>query len=212
MIKPQRTDAIYNEYVKDFYRHIEDYDWNDVTDHWRGLESVLHRYRERQVMRLLRSYGTGEKYLDIGCGTGLILRHLPAGSVGIDLNERHLSRARKYAPKAHVQIGDAEQLPFEASSFDTIVCTEVLEHLVFPEKALSEINRVLKTGGWLIGSTPAHAMLWRMRFLSSTHYHNEPFHNEFTQAELNRLFASFNYALTKKRFFHSMFFFVVQKQ
>ncbi len=158
MLKPLRKDEDYNEYVKDFYRKIEDYDWNDVTDNWRGLESLLHRHRERKVQQLINRYGVGDKYLDVGCGTGLILRHLPAGSVGIDLNPKHLKRAQKYVPKAKVQLGDAEKLEFDDESFSTVICTEVLEHLVNSDSAVSEIKRVSKSGGIMIWSTPRKAL------------------------------------------------------
>lgn len=211
MRHPLRLDNDYNEYVKDFYRKIEDYDWVSVTDKWTGLESFLHRNRESQMKALIASYGKPGKYLDVGCGTGLILRHLPPGAVGIDLNPRHLLRAQKHAPHATVQQADAEHLPFDPGSFSTVVCTEVLEHLVHPEDALAGIMSVLQPGGRLIGSTPRHALLWRLRFLSSTHYHNEPFHNEFEEKELRALFAPYRLLYLKKGFFRSTFFFVVEK-
>ena len=211
MLKPLRKDEDYNEYVKDFYRKIEDYDWNDVTDNWRGLESLLHRHRERKVQQLINRYGVGDKYLDVGCGTGLILRHLPAGSVGIDLNPKHLKRAQKYVPKAKVQLGDAEKLEFDDESFSTVICTEVLEHLVNSDSAVSEIKRVLKSGGIMIGSTPRKALLWRFRFLSSTHYHNEPFHREYVEKEIRKLLSPLKLVALTTGFFGSSFFFVAKK-
>ena len=211
MRRPLRRDTDYNEYVKDFYRKIEDYDWNQVTDRWSGPESLLHRSREKALVRLIRQYGRGEHYLDVGCGTGLILRHLPAGSVGIDLNPRHLERAAKYAPQAHVQTGDAEKMSFPDGSFSTVVCTEMLEHLVQPEQALAEIFRVLQPGGRLLGSTPRWSLVWRFRFLSSTHYHNEPFHNEFTTSEIRELFAAFKVLELRTIFLRANFLFALEK-
>lgn len=209
--RPLRTDEEYTEYVKDFYRTIEDYDWNKITDEKTGLESILHSKREAIMKKQIGKWGAKGRYLDVGCGTGLILRHLPEGSTGIDLNPRHLARAKAYVPSASLMIGDAEHIPFPDNSFDTIICTEVLEHLVHPEQALSEIFRVLLPGGRLIGSTPRHALLWRFRFLSSTHYHNEPFHNEFTHGELESLFQKWQVLELKRGCYGAMFFFVVQK-
>jgi ubiquinone/menaquinone biosynthesis C-methylase UbiE len=211
MRRPPRRDNDYNEYVKDFYRKIEDYDWNQVTDHWSGPESLLHRSRERALTRLVRQYGRGDRYLDVGCGTGLILRHLPAGAVGIDLNPRHLERAARYAPQARVQTGDAEKLSFPDGSFSTVVFTEILEHLVQPEQALAEIFRVLEPGGRLLGSTPRWSLVWRFRFLSSTHYHNEPFHNEFTTSEIRDLFAAFKVLELRTIFLRANFLFALEK-
>lgn len=210
--RPLRNDNEYTEYVKDFYRAIEDYDWNKVSDEKIGLESLLHRKREKIMKRQIAKWGVGENYLDVGCGTGLILRHLPHGATGIDLNPRHLERAKQYVPDAVLTIGDAEHIPFADHSFSTVICTEVLEHLVHPGRALSEIFRVLQPGGRLIGSTPRHALLWRLRFLSSTHYHNEPFHNEFTKRELTELFSPWDVRELACRCYNAMFFFVVQKK
>lgn len=210
--RPLRTDDTYTEYVKDFYRAIEDYDWNAVSDKKIGLESILHRKREKIMMRQIAAWGVGETYLDVGCGTGLILRHLPQGSTGIDLNPRHLARAKTYVPSAHLVQSDAEHIPFEDNSFSTVICTEVLEHLVHPRQALSEIFRVLQPGGRLIGSTPRHALIWKLRFLSSTHYHNEPFHNEFTTKELTELFSPWDVRELVCKCYNAIFFFVVQNK
>lgn len=210
MRKPLRQDNEYNEYVKDFYRKIESYDWVEVTDRFKGLESFFHRARERSMKKLINRYGTGDCYLDVGCGTGLILRHLPPGAMGIDLNPRHLEQAHRHCPHATVQIGDAEHIPFPDNAFTTVICTEVLEHLVHPETALAEIRRVLQPGGRLIGSTPRKAFLWRFRFLSSTHFHNEPFHNEFLRPELEALCKPFKTLMLKTGFLWSNYFFVLE--
>jgi SAM-dependent methyltransferase len=50
-------------------------------------------------------------------------------------------------------VGDAHSLPFEDNSFGHIICTEVLEHLHTPQKAVDEMYRVLKPEGSLILTT-----------------------------------------------------------
>ena len=51
-------------------------------------------------------------------------------------------------------IGDAQNLPFKPKSFDTVLCSEVIEHVKEPYTALKEINRVLKKSGILILTAP----------------------------------------------------------
>ena len=51
-------------------------------------------------------------------------------------------------------VGDACYLPFAGHTADAVICTEVLEHVRHPTKALKEINRVLRQGGHLVLSTP----------------------------------------------------------
>ncbi len=175
--------AEWAEWVKDYYRDVETYDWVDVADNLRGPEAFFHRIRARDVRDLVATYGRGP-YLDAGCGTGLNLRDLPPGSVGIDINPRNVALVRSRLPDRPVFVADIEDIPFPGRTFGTIICTEVLEHVPDPDGALEEIARVLKPGGVLIGTTPAHSPIWRLRFLSSTCPRDEPFHNEYTADEI----------------------------
>lgn len=51
-------------------------------------------------------------------------------------------------------VGSAENMPIESNSFDGILCTQVLEHIAHPEKAVREMYRVLKPGGILLLTAP----------------------------------------------------------
>lgn len=188
---PFATEGEWAEWVKDYYREDETYDWVDVADNLRGLESFFHRNRRRVVRGLVRRFGGGEPILDAGCGTGLNLETLPAGSTGLDINPRNLALVRQRLPHQTAVEGDLEAMPFADASFATVVCTEVLEHVPHPELALREIRRVLKPGGVLIGSVPARSAIWRLRFLSSTCPRNEPFHHEYRAEEVRETLAGF---------------------
>jgi SAM-dependent methyltransferase len=180
--------AAWSEWVKDYYRDVETYDWVDVADHLRGLEAFFHRNRARVVRRMIARYAVaGAPILDAGCGTGLNLRHLPKGSVGIDINPRNVALLRDRLPDHVVLEGDVEHLPFVDGSFGTVLCTEVIEHIPDPSAALAEYRRVLRPGGVLVGSVPARSMIWKLRFLSSTCPHSEPFHNEYLPAEVRTM-------------------------
>ena len=185
------SDEAWSEWVLDYYRNVEDYDWVDVADNFRGLESFFHRNRRWVVRRLVRRYNGGEPMLDAGCGTGLNLQSLPAGSTGIDINPRNVDRIRKRLPQQTAVLGDIEHMPFDDETFGTAICTEVLEHVPHPDAALREIRRVLKPGGRLIGSVPARSAIWKLRFLSSTCPRDEPFHNEYKPDEVKALLRDF---------------------
>lgn len=156
--------------------------------------------------------------LEVGCGTGLILRHLPAGSVGLDLNPRNLERLKKYVPGAKGRLCDVEEgIPYPDATFDLVVAAEVLEHLIYPEKVIGEIYRVLKNGGVLIGSVPRKSLFWKLRFLSITYHSNtrhykikEPFHNEMLANELKDLLHT-SFSQTKIYPTISNIFFIVPK-
>ena len=92
-------------------------------------------------------------FLDVGCGTGVILLNLYeknpcAQYFGLDLSEKMLSHAKeRLGARASLTQGDSENLPYQDSSFDAVSCSESFHHYPNPQKALSEIKRVLKTGG-----------------------------------------------------------------
>lgn len=182
----------WSEWVKDYYRDKEEYDWVEVADNFVGLETFFHRSRARSVRKFVQRNAVPEHtILDAGCGTGLNLRNLPPGSVGLDLNPRNVELVVRRLPDHPVMLGDLEAMPFEDESFGTVLCTEVLEHVPNPDKALAEIRRVLRPGGILIGSVPARSMIWKLRFLSSTCPGDEPFHNKYRKHEVRAMLDDF---------------------
>lgn len=88
--------------------------------------------------------------LDAGCGKGEFLDRLgPATrrAVGIDLSKESVRRAGHNAALA---LGTLEALPFRDETFDLITCRWVVEHLEDPRMSLSELNRVLRSGGRMV--------------------------------------------------------------
>jgi 2-polyprenyl-3-methyl-5-hydroxy-6-metoxy-1,4-benzoquinol methylase len=127
----------------------------------------------------------GDRVLDVGCGTGRhaceIFRTLGADVVGIDLNMEDL---RKAALTLYLMDGvdhgswvisraDATKLPFRDSSFDVVICSEVLEHIPGNREAIAELVRVLKPGKDLVVSVPRF-LPERICWALSSDYHNEP--------------------------------------
>ena len=106
-------------------------------------------YRDRVAFR----HVTGNDILDAGCGEGITLEKLtrlfPERRVlGIDTEAENLEICRRH--RLPVQEGSLYALPFADASFDTVLFSEVIEHLDSPGKALSEIYRVMRPGGRVI--------------------------------------------------------------
>lgn len=96
-----------------------------------------------------------KKILDVGCGPGLYAKKLTKKSAkvkGIDLSEELIKIARQENPKLDFKVGDIEKLPYKNSEFDIVLATLVLGHLSNWDKALKEINRVLKKEGVFVFS------------------------------------------------------------
>jgi len=102
------------------------------------------------------------KGLDLGCGKGYVtvqLTSLGYKMIGIDISRKNIENAisRQIAgDNPSFLIGDAENLPLniKRNILDFVVCTEVLEHLNHPDRALNSINKVLKDDGLLIVTVP----------------------------------------------------------
>jgi SAM-dependent methyltransferase len=95
------------------------------------------------------------RWIDIGCGTGaftseLIRRCSPSEVVGIDPAADQLSfaRGRPELTGVDFQVGDAQSLPYADDSFDVAVMALVIHFVPDPAKAVSEMARVVRPGGW----------------------------------------------------------------
>lgn len=90
-----------------------------------------------------------ETILDAGCGEGFSLNKLAINKIGkkfegVDGSKTALSLGRKLFPHLVFKYGNVYKLPYKDNFFDLVICTEVLEHLHNPKKALHEILRVSK--------------------------------------------------------------------
>lgn len=108
------------------------------------------------LVKLLNYSRKAEKILDCGCGEGKtldILWNKEKEYVGIDLSRRSIKSAEKrFAGRLNTRflVGNIETLKFEDSSFDLVFSSYTLEHVNDPDKAVSEMIRMLKPGGRLV--------------------------------------------------------------
>jgi ubiquinone/menaquinone biosynthesis C-methylase UbiE len=144
----------------------------------------------------------GTVALDVGCGTGLItneFRRRFQRTIALDLNRWALSRMDGKPFVVKVQ-GDGESLPIQDESVNLIVATEMIEHLEAPEKTAREIYRVLKKNGRVVGSVPSTNNIWKWRkHLSMTCGGGEPFHRNFTQSQITKLWKDAGFKVIVKR-------------
>jgi len=120
------------------------------------------------------------RWLDVGCGNGaftevLMARCAPSEVIAIDPSEGQVAfgRTRPGAQGADFRIGDAQALPFGDDRFDVAAMALVLTFLSAPHKAVSEMARVVRPGGWVgtymwdvtAGGSPVHPIYVAMESL-----------------------------------------------
>ena len=120
-----------------------------MRERWEEGHDATRRYKER----VARSITPGMRILHAGCGwdkTDVSRRYInDCEVVGIDLDSRV---AALFHSEFH--LGALTSMPFEADSFDVILCEYVVEHLDDPETAFREMERVLRPGGRMLFLTP----------------------------------------------------------
>lgn len=108
-------------------------------------KKIFERFRKQlsYFIRISRVHSI----LDVGCGPGYMMQYLKNVKpdlrfTGIDNREDVIIEAKKNNPLCSFRKADIQKLPFESSSFDLVMCIEVLEHLKDYQKAINEIKRV----------------------------------------------------------------------
>ena len=144
----------------------ENYDW--IADvHLQSVKSgqgnpwmpadVIEAFHRATIVLIERYTGGSGRVLDAGCGIGELCQRMDSERfdlVGIDISSAYLRHARERSPGVRFVHGKLEKLPFPAASFDMVVATDVLEHVLHLDDVLRELLRVLKPGGHLIARVP----------------------------------------------------------
>ena len=118
---------------------------------WEGKSRIQLAYES------LSTFSPFDKLLDVGCGnlTNLItLSHLFENGFGIDIVKYPEWDIKEHGYQTFEHNLDTAKLPFEDNTFDCVTMLMVLEHIFDPFFAISEISRVIKTGGYFVINVP----------------------------------------------------------
>jgi SAM-dependent methyltransferase len=144
-----------------------------------------------------------KKIVDVGCGTGAILKQLgnPEKNVGIDLAPEAISFCRQRGLN-NAQQGDIHALPFPDASFDAVICSSVLYHqwVRDVEGAVREMHRVLRPGGVLLINVPAFP------FLHSAHDEAVMTARRFRKREIRQLLQKQNFKIRRLTYWTTFLF------
>jgi ubiquinone/menaquinone biosynthesis C-methylase UbiE len=141
---------------KTYDRVGSDYDGWYWAKSARKLRAGLTEKVITQVKTRLKTQDSRHpKILDLCCGTGHLVSELSkiGNYTGLDFAPSMIEHCSVTFPKKKFVLGDAESLPFSDNSFDTVICFWSFHHIVYADKALDEIKRVLKPNGLLLIAT-----------------------------------------------------------
>ena len=115
-----------------------------------------------QMYELLRPVVRQKTVLELATGTGLIAKHIVCSAEHIeatDASQKMIEQAKQgvKSAKLYFSVQDMFHLPYADQSFDVVIVVNALHIVPEPEKALSEIRRVLKDDGVLVAPTFTHA-------------------------------------------------------
>lgn len=145
------------------------------------------------VTRLLRRWLAPEKplvLLDVGAGTGAnLLAFQDLGAThGCEIAPAGVAYCHARGLTQVVHQPDLDKLPFKDATFDAVTCLDVIEHIRDDVGMMREIARVLKPGGAVLFTTPAHKILWSVHDESVHHerrYSMREFRNKLGQAGMH---------------------------
>lgn len=174
----------------------------------------------RQIIRLLKNqarkqFAPGAHFLDIACGTGEVITRLATEFsdvkfTGADFTAAMLQKAKEKTAglkNVYWQEANVAELPFEKNKFDVILCSDAFHHFFNPEQALSEVFRVLKTGGLFLLVDPAFNNLVLHLFGNMILKKFENAEHYYSQGELGKLLAAkgFTVDMISKHYFNNYF-------
>ena len=145
------------------WRDSKDITEDEAREHAERLELRARSPDEIAIrdeyLRLL-GVAPGDRVLEVGCGSGAVVRALaqrvaPARVVGVDASAALINVARELAQKegfgtlTEFQTADCRALPFSDNAFDAVLAVTTLSHVPDVEKAIREMIRVARPGGRL---------------------------------------------------------------
>ncbi len=158
-VTPLDSRDVLKRYFHAPQQHFDHYSRREIR---RKFGTKLDKGMQYYCQQLLHDCGPDVSILDLGCGSGGNSRYLES------LGFKNVLPVDWSAAGAEMLV-DAHSLPFADGSFQMIISTAVFEHLYNPFLAMSEIARVLQSGGCFVGS----ASFWEA-WHASSHFHLTP--------------------------------------
>ena len=159
-----------------------------------------------QTIKKLAIENRLKKVLDVGCGTGRLVKFLNSkgfSAYGCDISKEAIKFAKKINGLKKIKQATCTSLPYQTSTFDLVTAISVIEHINKNDASLffEEAKRVLKPQGFLFIVTPNLATPIRLIQGKSWFGYNDPTHIKFyTPASLKKILFKYDFKNTKTQF------------
>ena len=176
--------------------------WNHIQTHVRGAFDLSYP----RLRFLAGKCRRGSRVLNIGVGTGYLEELLLARGVetfSLDPSANSIERLRNDLHMGdRARQGHGQRIPFESEAFDTVIMSEVLEHLGTDvlDATLDEVHRVLKPGGEFTGTVPYQEDLAANEVICphcETHFHRWGHAQRFDAGSLRDLIAGHGFRVRR---------------
>lgn len=173
------------------------------------FQRFWHTRKWRVIKEMIK--GTSSRVLDIGCASGWLTARvtqiLPEAEVtGLDISQKMIKYAKTKHPEIVFICADAHKLPFPDESFDLIICTETLEHVVDPLRVLMEIRRCLSPNGQAVISMDTGNILFNLAWFFWTRTKGKVWQeahlHKFDMDKLKKLFKKARFKIEKQQISH----------
>jgi len=146
----------------------------------------------------------GDVICDIGCGSGeysLKIMKKNATVYGVDINKKAVEITKIMTDnKNNFFISDAEKLPFKSELFDKAILICTLEHLKDDEKALREINRILKKDGIFVLTVDSFTYPYIEKHILEKHKKKDFVNNYYSMPQLKMKLENAGFNVLKSRY------------
>lgn len=141
-------------YIEHYKKDATDFDYFEEKKGTTAHDE--RRVREYIISKVQKNV---KSILDVGCGRAWVAKYFTPKNIEVfsfDISITNPSRAKKLYPSEHHigVVGDSFHLPFADESFDCVIASEIIEHVVDPALFIKELFRVVKKDGELIVTTP----------------------------------------------------------
>lgn len=164
---------------------------------------LIDRFNLR-LIEFIRACGDVRTIFDVGCGEGFSLSLIQKSGIraklsGVDASRKSLALGKKEFPHLDLAYGDIYNLQAKNNAYDVVLCTEVLEHLENPQKALGELKRVSRK--YVIISVPHEPWFMFVNFLRGKYlsrWGNHPEHiNHWTKRGIVQMLSAQGFTILR---------------